>query len=170
MVINNANKTSENLNLNFINLIFESESEKENKIDLIKEFSKVESANILFFYAIKYMISNKFENIKYMNETHNENNEYNEYNFIINYIQFFIEIFFEKEYLLLEEFDLDKEVEDLIEIDLKLNDFDSEDEKECFYDHLREIMELKEYIKYLKSLITKDDTVLVKFNIDGIYI
>ena len=87
VVINNANETSANLNLNFIDLVFESEGSKKDKINLLKEFNKtVQNNNILFFYSIKYMFLNNFETISYSSNSY-EDLEYYNYSFNITYFQ-----------------------------------------------------------------------------------
>lgn len=96
VVINNANETSANLNLNFIDLVFESEGSKKDKINLLKEFNKtVQNNNILFFYSIKYMFLNNFETISYSSNSY-EDLEYYNYSFNITYFQLILEIFYKK--------------------------------------------------------------------------
>ena len=100
VVINNANETSANLNLNFIDLVFQTEGNEKDKINLLKEFNKTaQNNNILFFYSIKFMIQNKFENILYTFPTNEKRSEGEELSFIVNYIQFFLEIFYKKEFI-----------------------------------------------------------------------
>lgn len=106
IVINKANETSANLNLNFIDLVFEAEDEKENKIKLIKEFNKIsQNSNTLFFYSIKFMVQNGFDKISYnfFNEYYGEDNMKMIW-FIINYIQLFLELFHKKEFMSYEEY------------------------------------------------------------------
>jgi len=108
VVINNANETSANLNLNFIDLVFESEGSKKDKINLLKEFNKtVQNNNILFFYSIKFMIQNKFENILY---AFSDNKIAKDLSFIVNYIQFFLEIFYKKDYIKWQEFEKNESI------------------------------------------------------------
>ena len=109
VVINNANETSANLNLNFIDLVFESEGSKKDKINLLKEFNKtVQNNNILFFYSIKFMIQNKFENILY---AFGDNGKIaKDLSFIVNYIQFFLEIFYKKDYIKWQEFEKNESI------------------------------------------------------------
>lgn len=111
IVINKANETSANLNLNFIDLVFEAEGEKKDKIHLIKEFSKIsQNSNILFFYSIKFMIQKRFENILYTFPGNEKRNEGKELSFIVNYMQFFLEIFYKIEYIKWEEFDSNESI------------------------------------------------------------
>jgi hypothetical protein len=106
VVVNNANENSLNLNLNFIDLVFEAEGEKKDKINLIKEFNIISQiSNILFFYSIKFMIQKKIENILYTFPSNEKRNEGRELSFIVNYMQFFLEIFYKIEYIKWEEFD-----------------------------------------------------------------
>lgn len=108
VVINNANETSANLNLNFIDLVFESKGSKKDKINLLKEFNKtVQNNNILFFYSIKFMIQNKFENILY---AFGDNKIAKDLSFIVNYIQFFLEIFYKKDYIKWQEFEKNESI------------------------------------------------------------
>lgn len=108
VVINNANETSANLNLNFIDLVFESEGSKKDKINLLKEFNKtVQNNNILFFYSIKYMFLNNFENILY---AFGDNKIAKDLSFIVNYIQFFLEIFYKKDYIKWQEFEKNESI------------------------------------------------------------
>ncbi|QNM90613.1 hypothetical protein HOO34_02465 [Aliarcobacter cryaerophilus] len=108
VVINNANETSANLNLNFIDLVLEAEGNKKDKINLLKEFSKIsQSSNILFFYSIKFMIQNKFENILY---AFGDNKIAKDLSFIVNYIQFFLEIFYKKDYIKWQEFEKNESI------------------------------------------------------------
>ena len=109
VVINNANETSANLNLNFIDLVFESKGSKKDKINLIKEFNKtVQNNNILFFYSIKFMIQNKFENILYAFRDNGKIAK--DLSFIVNYIQFFLEIFYKKDYIKWQEFEKNESI------------------------------------------------------------
>lgn len=204
-VINNANETSANLNLNFIDLIFEAEGKKEDKINLLKELNKtVQNNNILFFYSIKFMIQKKFENILYTFPSNEKWNEGKELSFIINYIQFFLEIFYKKEYIkwgnfekneLIHlrdyEYNLDNEIipdelsdfplpslDDLSDenkipnynyFDYYHDDNDNEYEESNNYDnfnYIKFISSLRNYKTYLKSLISENDTILIKFRID----
>lgn len=108
VVINNANETSANLNLNFIDLVFESKGSKKDKINLLKEFNKtVQNNNILFFYSIKFMIQNKFENILY---AFGDNKIAKDLSFIVNYIQFFLEIFYKIDYIKWQEFEKNESI------------------------------------------------------------
>ena len=108
VVINNANETSANLNLNFIDLVFECEGSKKDKINLLKKFNKtVQNNNILFFYSIKFMIQNKFENILY---AFGDNKIAKDLSFIVNYIQFFLEIFYKKDYIKWQEFEKNESI------------------------------------------------------------
>jgi hypothetical protein len=109
VVINNANETSANLNLNFIDLVFECEGSKKDKINLLKKFNKtVQNNNILFFYSIKFMIQNKFENILY---AFGDNGKIaKDLSFIVNYIQFFLEIFYKKDYIKWQEFEKNESI------------------------------------------------------------
>ncbi len=127
VVINNANETSANLNLNFIDLVFESKGSKKDKINLLKEFNKTaQNNNILFFYSIKFMIQNKFENILYTFSTNEKRSEGEELSFIVNYIQFFLEIFYKKEFIKWEEFE-DNESIHLRDYEYNLDNNDDED-------------------------------------------
>ncbi|MFW2578778.1 hypothetical protein [Aliarcobacter butzleri] len=198
VVINNANETSANLNLNFIDLVLEAEGNKKDKINLLKEFSKIsQSSNILFFYSIKFMIQNKFENILY---TFGEKGKITkDLSFIVNYIQFFLEIFYKKEYIKWEEFDknesihlrdyeynLDDEIipdiphnlDNIVLEDINDDQINHYDDLNLDYDDLQEdnqyenfnyfnfILSLKKYKEYLESLISENDTILIKFKID----
>lgn len=203
IVINNANENNLNLNLNFIDLVFEAEGEKKDKIHLIKEFSKIsQNSNILFFYSIKFMIQKKFENILYTFSGNEKRNEGKKLSFIVNYIQFFLEIFYKKEYLKWEEFEknesihlrdyeynLDNEIipDELSDFPLpsldelsnenKIPNYDYSDyyhddneyEESNNYDnfnYIKFISSLRNYKTYLESLISENDTILIKFRID----
>ena len=108
VVINNANETSANLNLNFIDLVFQTEGNEKDKINLLKEFNKtVQNNNILFFYSIKFMIQNKFENILY---AFGDNKIAKDLSFIVNYIQFFLEIFYKIDYIKWQEFEKNESI------------------------------------------------------------
>lgn len=108
VVINNANETSANLNLNFIDLVFQTEGNEKDKINLLKEFNKTaQNNNILFFYSIKFMIQNKFENILY---AFGDNKIAKDLSFIVNYIQFFLEIFYKKDYIKWQEFEKNESI------------------------------------------------------------
>ena len=127
VVINNANETSANLNLNFIDLVFQTEGNEKDKINLLKEFNKTaQNNNILFFYSIKFMIQNKFENILYTFPTNEKRSEGEELSFIVNYIQFFLEIFYKKEFIKWEEFE-DNESIHLRDYEYNLDNNDDED-------------------------------------------
>lgn len=204
MVVNNANENSLNLNLNFIDLVFEAEGEKKDKIHLIKEFSKIsQNSNILFFYSIKFMVQKKFENILYTFPSNEKRNEGKELSFIINYIQFFLEIFYKKEYIKWKEFenkesihlrDYEYNLDDESIIPDELLDFplpslddlsdenkipnddysdyyhdDNEYEESNNYDnfnYIKFISSLRNYKTYLESLISENDTIIIKFRID----
>ena len=108
VVINNANETSANLNLNFIDLVFQTEGNEKDKINLLKQFNKTaQNNNILFFYSIKFMIQNKFENILY---AFGDNKIAKDLSFIVNYIQFFLEIFYKKDYIKWQEFEKNESI------------------------------------------------------------
>ena len=108
VVINNANETSANLNLNFIDLVFQTEGNEKDKINLLKEFNKTaQNNNILFFYSIKFMIQNKFENILY---AFGDIKIAKDLSFIVNYIQFFLEIFYKKDYIKWQEFEKNESI------------------------------------------------------------
>lgn len=197
VVINNANETSANLNLNFIDLVFESEGSKKDKINLLKEFNKTaQNNNILFFYSIKYMIQNKFENILYAFP----NSEGEDLSFIVNYIQFFLEIFYKKEYIKWEEFEKNESIhlrdyefnlDDEILLDEQsdfplpsLDDLNDDENKIPNYDYDDYYNEYEEesnnydnfnYFKFIDSLknyktylesLIPENTILVKFKID----
>lgn len=207
VVINNANETSLNLNLNFIDLVFESEGEKKDKIKLIKEFNKIsQNSNILFFYSIKFMIQKKFENILYTFSENKKVSEGEELSFIINYMQFFLEIFLKKEYLKWKEYENDESIHlrdyhyDLDDKDVFDDDNDLyplpelddlKDENDLYgydnfplptlddlnddysnpsppnkFNYIKFINSLKNYKAYLESLISENDTILIKFEID----
>ena len=197
VVINNANETSANLNLNFIDLVFESEGSKKDKINLLKEFNKtVQNNNILFFYSIKYMIQNKFENILYAFP----NSEGEDLSFIVNYIQFFLEIFYKKDYIKWQEFEKNESIhlrdyefnlDDEILLDEQsdfplpsLDDLNDDENKIPNYDYDDYYNEYEEesnnydnfnYFKFIDSLknyktylesLIPENTILVKFKID----
>lgn len=203
MVINNANENSINLNLNFIDLVFEAEGEKKDKIHLIKEFSKIsQNSNILFFYSIKFMIQKRFENILYTFSENKKVSEGEELSFIINYMQFFLEIFLKKEYLKWKEYENDESIhlrdyhydlddEDVFDDDNDLELDDLNDENDLYgydnfplptlddlnndysnpsppnkFNYIKFINSLKNYKAYLESLISENDTILIKFEID----
>lgn len=157
IVINNANKNNLNLNLNFIDLIFDSKGEKEDKINLLKEFNKLQNNNnILFFYSVKYMIQNEFKDICYMFDygDYTEESESNHLWFIITYIQIYIEIFYKKEYLTYEEY-----------IESIKNNFNSDEDKDDFYDIDYKDLEW-DYMVYLKSLISSDEKIKITIRIN----
>jgi hypothetical protein len=115
------------LNLNFIDLVFQTEGNEKDKINLLKEFNKTaQNNNILFFYSIKFMIQNKFENILYTFPTNEKRSEGEELSFIVNYIQFFLEIFYKKEFIKWEEFE-DNESIHLRDYEYNLDNNDDED-------------------------------------------
>lgn len=157
IVINNANENSLNLNLNFIDLVFESEGKKEDKINLLKEFNKLQNnSNILFFYSVKYMIQNEFKDICYMFDygDYTAESESNRLWFIITYIQMYIEIFYTKEYLTYEEY-----------IESIKNNFNSDEDKDDFYDIDYKDLEW-DYMVYLKSLICSDEKIKITIRIN----
>ena len=187
VVINNANETSANLNLNFIDLVFESEGSKKDKINLLKEFNKtVQNNNILFFYSIKYMFLNNFETISYSSNSY-EDLEYYNYSFNITYFQLILEIFYKKKYMNLEEhLEFKKHIinnksqsikkptskEDYVyilnedepypisifeQVEGYINLFEEEE--------LSDLEALFEYIKYLKSLILEEKSIKIDFEI-----
>lgn len=195
VVINNANETSANLNLNFIDLVFESKGSKKDKINLLKEFNKtVQNNNILFFYSIKFMIQNKFENILY---AFGDNKIAKDLSFIVNYIQFFLEIFYKKDYIKWQEFEKNESIhlrdyefnlDDEIFLDEQsdsplpslddlsdenkipnydyYNEYEEESNNYDNFNYFKFIDSLKNYKTYLESLIPENDTILVKFKID----
>lgn len=138
---------------NFIELIFDSESEKEDKVELLKEFQKIQDTT-LFFYSIKYMIKNEF---KYINYSYYDidyfQSCYEEINFKIYNIELYLEIFLKKEYTRFNEYIKNK---NMFEDD---EEFESFDEKELKF--------LSNYYKYLYSLVfkEKDNENRVKVNI-----
>ena len=160
IVINNANITSTNLNLNFIDLVFETEGKKEYKIHLIKEFSKIsQNSNILFFYSIKYMLQKKFEKVKFENPP----SKGIELSFIITYIQFSLKIFYKKEFLSWKEFEKNQIfhiIDDRYDLSTEIKLYN--DNK---FDSIKFINRLEEYISYLQSLITKNDNLRINFTI-----
>jgi len=187
VVINNANETSANLNLNFIDLVFESEGSKKDKINLLKEFNKtVQNNNILFFYSIKYMFLNNFETISYSSNSH-EDLEYYNYSFNITYFQLILEIFYKKKYMNLEEhLEFKKHIinnksqsikkptskEDYVYIlnedePYPISIFEQEDDyiKLIDEEELSDLEALFEYIKYLKSLILEEKSIKIDFEI-----
>ncbi len=187
VVINNANETSANLNLNFIDLVFESEGSKKDKINLLKEFNKtVQNNNILFFYSIKYMFLNNFETISYSSNSY-EDLEYYNYSFNITYFQLILEIFYKKKYMNLEEhLEFKKHIinnksqsikkptskEDYVYIlnedePYPISIFEQEDDyiKLIDEEELSDLEALFEYIKYLKSLILEEKSIKIDFEI-----
>lgn len=186
VVINNANETSANLNLNFIDLVFESEGSKKDKINLLKEFNKtVQNNNILFFYSIKYMFLNNFETISYSSNSY-EDLEYYNYSFNITYFQLILEIFYKKKYMNLEEhLEFKKHIinnksqsikkptskEDYVYIlnedePYPISIFEQEDDYIKLIDEeLSDLEALFEYIKYLKSLILEEKSIKIDFEI-----
>lgn len=141
------------INLSFIELIFDEEAQKEDKINLLNEFQKIQDTT-LFFYSIKYMVKNEFKYIDYsFYSIDNFAYYFEEINFRIHNIKLYLEIFLKKEYLNFNEYIKDKNI---LEDD---EEFESFDEKELKF--------LSDYYNYLYSLVfkEKDNEDRVKVNI-----
>lgn len=127
---------------NFIELIFDSESEKEDKVELLKEFQKIQDTT-LFFYSIKYMIKNEF---KYINYSYYDigylQSCYEEINFKIYNIELYLGIFLKKEYTTFNEYIKNKNI--------------FEDDEESESSDLNELNLLENYYEYLYSLVSKE--------------
>lgn len=157
-VIYNANSKEKNLNLNFIDLVFKTSGEENDKIELLKAHSKMGN-NILFFISIKYMLQKEFEKVKFENAP----TKGTELFFLITYIQFFLEIFYKKEFLSWKEF----EKNEIFHIFDDGCDYNAE--SKLFNnksDYIKFINRLGEYKTYLKSLITENDNIRINFSIN----
>lgn len=160
-VINVANTEKQNINSNFIELIFDADAKKEDKIILINEFQKVKNST-LFFYSIKYLVKNKFK--KFLDATIDNKSLPFQDNIELRILhtQLYIKIFLKKEYMELEQF---KEAEKIkSEKEYKNNliknsetspyeFYNSEDTLELMYlDYLEVLVFGEEYIKTKKPI------------------
>lgn len=102
-VINVADTKNQNINSNFIELIFDADAKKEDKIILINEFQKVENST-LFFYSIKYLVKDKFK--KFLDATIDSKSLPFQDNIELRILhtQLYLSIFLQEEYMELNEF------------------------------------------------------------------
>lgn len=130
------------INLSFIELIFDEEAQKEDKINLLNEFQKIQDTT-LFFYSIKYMIKNEFKYINYSYyNTDYLQSCYEEINFKIYNIELYLEIFLKKEYASFNEYIKNRNM--------------LEDDEEFESSDLNELNLLENYYEYLYSLVSKE--------------
>lgn len=158
-VVYNANVEEKNLNYNFIDLVFKTDGKENDKIELLKTYSKIGN-NILFFISIKYMLQKEFEKIKFDNAP----SKGIELSFMITYIQFFLEIFYKKKFLNWKEFEKNQIfhiIDDEWDFNTESNLFNNNKS-----DYIKFINRLEEYKTYLKSLITENDNLIINFSIN----
>lgn len=147
-VIHTSNINNQDINSNFIELIFDTDAQKKDKINLIKEFQKIPNITI-FFYAIKFLIKNKFEKF-FINSKNNILGSKETLLLGILHIQWYINHFLQKEYIEIAKF---KEEEIQNRKDLYLNSFDFEDAPSVFdYWSSEDVLEIA-YFDYLLSLV-----------------
>lgn len=157
-VVYNANNQEENLNYNFIDLIFKTDGEENDKIELLKAYCKIGNS-ILFFISIKYMLQKGFDKVKFKNAP----SKVFEFSFIITYIQFFLEIFFKKKFISWKEFEKNPIfhiIDDGCDLHAESNLFNNKS------NYIKLINRLEEYETYLKSLITENDNLRINFSIN----
>lgn len=151
-VTHTSNINNQDINSNFIELIFDTDAQKKDKINLIKEFQKIQNTTI-FFYAIKFLIKNKFEKF-FVNSKDNILGSKETLLLGILHIQWYISIFLKKVYIEMDKF---KEEETKKRKDLYLNNFINgfsfEDAPSAFdYSSSEDILEII-YFDYLLSLV-----------------
>lgn len=101
--IHYADISNQNINSNFIELIFDADAKKEDKVTLINEFQKVKNST-LFFYSIKYLVKNKFKNFLDATIDNKSLPFQDNIELRILHTQLYIKIFLKKEYMELEQF------------------------------------------------------------------
>lgn len=155
-VIHTSNINNQDINSNFIELIFDTNAQKKDKINLINEFQKIQNST-LFFYAIKYLVKNKFEKFLEAIIDSNYLSFPNNISSRILHTQLYISIFLQKEYMELDQFKEAKRKENLEAYKKGQNLFPDANPFE-FWDS-DDTLELS-YLYYLKVLIFGEKPIL----------
>lgn len=161
-VINVADTKNQNINSSFIELIFDADAKKEDKIILINEFQKVKNST-LFFYSIKYLVKNKFKQfldaiIDSKSLPFQDNIELR-----IFHTQLYIKFFLKKEYIELEKF---KELEKVkSEKEYKNNLIKNSETSPYEFYNSEDTLELM-YLNYLEVLVFGEKYIKTKKPID----
>lgn len=157
-VINVADTKNQNINSNFIELIFDDDAKKEDKIILINEFQKVKNST-LFFYSIKYLVKNKFK--KFLDATIDSKSLPFQDNIELRILhtQLYLSIFLEEEYMGLNEFKETKRKESLEAYEKEKSLFPDTNTFEFW--NSDDTLELS-YLNYLRVLIFGEEPSLTE--------
>lgn len=156
--IHYADINNQNINSNFIELIFDADAKKEDKVTLINKFQKVKNST-LFFYSIKYLIKNRFK--KFLDATIDSKSLPFQDNIELRILhtQLYIRIFLKKEYMELEEF---KEFEKIkSEKEYKNNLIKNSEISPYEFYNSEDTLELM-YLGYLEVLVFGEEYITTK--------
>lgn len=157
-VIHLADINNQNINSNFIELIFDADAKKEDKVTLINEFQKVENST-LFFYSIKYLVKDKFK--KFLDATIDSKSLPFQDNIELRILhtQLYLSIFLEEEYMGLNEFKKTKRKESLEAYEKEKSLFPDTNTFEFW--NSDDTLELS-YLNYLRVLIFGEEPSLTE--------
>jgi len=161
-VIHLSDSSNQNINSNFVELIFDTDAKKEDKVTLINEFQKVKNST-LFFYSIKYLVKDKFK--KFLDATIDSKSLHFQDNIELRILhtQLYIKIFLKKEYMELEQF---KEIEKMkIEKEYKSNLIKNSEISPYEFYNSEDTLELM-YLSYLEVLVFGEKYIKTKKPID----